>query len=166
MSMRDEPIVSPTALCDYHKGRFSEPCVACDLELRERQLAAQAAEITALKAELNAPFDAESIVAAVAVAVGPASARGVRHHLVEREQEIIELKAEAEALHRVCDEDRAEVERLKETLRLLEGGLQVRAGYAARPAKANNDLAPLVAVVKAARQYFDNLGNDLSALFH
>ena len=39
------------------------------------------AEIRRLREELEAPFDAEHIITAVAVAVGPASARGVRRYV-------------------------------------------------------------------------------------
>ena len=65
--------------CDYATDSFQIPkeaCAACtekDVEIRR------------LREALEAPFDAEHITAAVAVAVGPVSARGVRYWLKKAE---------------------------------------------------------------------------------
>ena len=61
--------------CDYATDSFQIPkeaCAACT----EKD-----AEIRRLREDLEASFDAEHITAAVAVAVGPASARRVRYWL-------------------------------------------------------------------------------------
>ena len=77
-------------------------CCLCNhealLTTQATQIAALEAEVGRLKAELEQPFDAEHIITAVAVAVGPASARGVRHYIEQAKTDLAPFVALAKAM--------------------------------------------------------------------
>ena len=65
----------------------------------QRERDALVAEVERLTKELTDPFDAEHIISAVAVAVGPASARCVRHYVESAKADREALVAVAKAVH-------------------------------------------------------------------